>query len=298
MNKVLSVCLSVTVVLAPVASRADSLLEKIATSILADQFGIDTREVLYVRDQSHLPVWELGPVFQGSYYFHRSPNEVWRLRNQGLGWGEIAHRMGMHPGTFNKLRKQGAFDRDRFWTDSYSRRFGYNDSEVLHRKAGSLEDVLGAIVIGKLSNRDPREVYNQQQTVRSWNSVADKYHVRFEDWQRVSRSSGKTSIRNWVPRETAKSSPGNSAFGHDKAAHGNPHGGPPGKEKHKSSLEEKGGGKGKGQRKGNGQGKGHGHADDNGRDDGHGEGRGKGKSNGSEHGQGNGHGNGNGKHGG
>ena len=170
------------------ASRADGLLEKIAMTVLADKFGIDTREVVVLREQTNLPVYDLAPIYEGAHYFGQRPSTVWKLRNQGMGWGQIANSVGMHPGTFNKLRKQGAFDRDRFWTRSYQDRFSVPAERVsvLHKRGGSLEDVLGAIVVGKLSNQDPRLVYDQFQTQRSWTSLTSNHNVRLEDWRRVS----------------------------------------------------------------------------------------------------------------
>ena len=136
-------------------SRADSLLEKIAMVVLADKFGIDTREVSSFQQQTNLSVYELAPIYEGSYYFKQKPTTVWQLRNQGLGWGEIAHRVGMQPGQFNKLRNQGAFDQDRFWSNSFQERFDVpsQQGQVVRQRGGTFEDVLGVIVVGKLTNR-------------------------------------------------------------------------------------------------------------------------------------------------
>lgn len=187
-HKVLLVALVAGLLSVPTLSRADSLLERIAMAVLADKFGINTQEVIGLREQTQLPVYELAPIYEGSHYFKQKPSTVWQLRNQGLGWGQIAQRVGMHPGTFNKLRKQGAFDRDRFWETSYQERFNVPTQrvEVIRKAGGTLEDVLGAIIIGKLTRQDPSTVYNQYQTQRSWTTITSASNVRFEDWRRVS----------------------------------------------------------------------------------------------------------------
>ena len=190
MNKTKPIALALIAGLASLSSvaRAESVLERIATVILAEKFGIDTREVDIFRSQSNVDVYELAPVYEGAHYFHRTPSQVWQLRNQGMGWGQIAHRVGMHPGTFNKLRKQGAFDQDRFWVNSYRERFGVPTErvEVIRRSGGTLQDVLGAILVGKLTKQDPRDVYDQYKTERSWGTVFDRNDVRPDQWRRIS----------------------------------------------------------------------------------------------------------------
>ncbi len=185
---VLCLALATGLVAMSASTRADSLLEKIATVILADKFGIDTREVVDFRQQTQLSPYELAPVYQGAYYFKQKPSTVWQLRKQGLGWGQIAQRLGMHPGTFNKLRNQGAFDQDRFWKNSYQDRFGVSTQrvDVMRKQGGTLENVLGAIIVGKLTKTDPRRIYDQYQTQQSWTTITNNNNVRFDQWQRVS----------------------------------------------------------------------------------------------------------------
>lgn len=173
--------------LAP-GAQAQSLLEKIATTVLADKFGIDTRDVVVLHDRVGGSVYDLAPYYEMSHYGRTSPSRVYELRRSGLGWGQVAHKIGMHPGTFNKLRKQGAFDRDRFWTSNYRDRFGVQEQQitVLRRSGGSLEDVLGAIILGKLSKQNPQNIYDQFQTDRSWTTVSTRYNAPLTDWRRVS----------------------------------------------------------------------------------------------------------------
>lgn len=250
-------------------ARADSLLEKIATVILADKFGIDNREVVVLREQTNLPVYQLAPIYEGAYYFKRSPSTIWQLRNQGLGWGEIAHRVGMHPGTFNKLRKQGAFDRDRFWTTSYQDRFGVPTQriEVMRKSGGSLEDVLGAIIVGKLTKTDPSQVYDRFQTERSWTTISNTSNVRFEDWRRVSTpvrtryvivdtSKSKTKIKGKWNQDDHGKSKGKGSLGKGKG--GGPEKGVAGKGKGGGPDKGQGKGNSKGGSKGNSKGKGKG----------------------------------------
>lgn len=172
--------------LAP-GAQAQSLLEKIATTVLADKFGIDNREVIVLRERTGGTVYDLAPYYEMSHYGRTSPSRVYELRRSGLGWGQVAHKIGMHPGTFNKLRKQGAFDRDRFWTNNYRDRFGVQEQQitVLRRSGGSLEDVLGAIVLGKLTRQSPQTIYDQFKTDQSWTTISTRYNAPLTDWRRI-----------------------------------------------------------------------------------------------------------------
>lgn len=261
---VLSVTLGL-LTLAP-SAKADTLLEKIAATVLADQFGIDTRDVIVMRDRSGGSIYDLSPYYEMSYYGRSSPSSIWALRNQGLGWGQVAQRIGMHPGTFNKLRKNGAFDRDRFWTDRYRTRFGVTDQQitVLRRSGGSLEDILGAIVIGKLTRQSPQLIYDRYRTDRSWSTVSTYYKAPLKDWRRVV-----------VPVKTVYRLPSKS----------------------NSGVRDRGEGVGKGKSQGASHGKGHGVAK-GGPPSGHGLGNSKSKGQGNGGGNGNGNGNGKGKGGG
>lgn len=132
-------------------ARADAELDRVITTLLAEQFGISTKEVATAHSSSKMSWEDLGTVYSASHYGHTRADTVWRLRNQGLGWGEVAHRIGMQPSTFNKLRKQGAFDSDKVWDNVLSNRFDVPVSEVraVRQRSPSLQDTIGSIVVGR-----------------------------------------------------------------------------------------------------------------------------------------------------
>lgn len=171
---------------APVSVRSETLLEKVLTVVIADRFGIDTREVIEIRRDSRLGYPELGGLLSGSYHMNAQAREVARLRRQGLGWGQIAHRIGMHPGQFNKLRNAGAFDTSRSWSGALSQRFGVREDEIIRvqRTAGRLEDVVAAVILAKATGRSPQQVYDAYKTVKDWDRLEDRYNVRLADWER------------------------------------------------------------------------------------------------------------------
>lgn len=261
MRKLLSFGLAAGFLAVSATSHADSLLEKIAVAVLADKFGIDTRQVIILQEQTHLPVYELAPIYEGAHYFKCSPSTVWQLRRQGLGWGQIAHKVGMHPGTFNKLRNQGAFDRDRFWATSYRERFAVPTERVvvIQKAGGTLEDVLASILIGKLTNKEPSQVYDQFRTQRTtWTTIATNSNVQFESWRRIAVPV-KTRYVIVEPKEKSVP-PGHRSDerGNGNASHKDAQDKPKGKSSGNGNGKGKGDGNGRGHGNGNGHGKGHG----------------------------------------
>lgn len=255
-STILGIGIAMSLSSVPVQAQSDNVLERIAVAVLADKFGIDTREVIVLQQQTRLPVYELPPILEGAYYFRQRPTTVWQLRQQGLGWGQIAQRVGMHPGQFNKLRKAGAFDHDRFWSTSYRERFGVPDTQVLilRQRGGTLEDVLASIIIGKLTNKSPQEVYNRYTVDQSWVTIASSQDVRFEQWRRVSvpvRTPYRIVTATYPARDDYDSKKGNSSksggwqnSGKDSGDHSKKHGGDSKKDRGKGNGKSKGKGKG------------------------------------------------------
>src|SRR5258708_4657523 len=80
-----------------VQARAQNPFDKIALGILVDKYGIDIHIATGFQSRYHQSVYEAAPLYSTCYYTHRPVDDVWKLRQQGLGWGQIAHRLGMNP---------------------------------------------------------------------------------------------------------------------------------------------------------------------------------------------------------
>lgn len=176
----------------PTFARADNVLERIATEILADRFGIDVQDILGTRRETREDVWDLGPVYSMSRYSNRDANEVQRLRASGMGWGQIAKQIGMHPGTFNKLRNQGYFDREPFWDDVMRRRYSLSQQDIsgIRKRGAKLEDILGSVIIGKATGKSPSSVYDRYRTIKNWDKTASYYKFDLDNWERVGKKVG------------------------------------------------------------------------------------------------------------
>jgi hypothetical protein len=231
----------------PVSAKAQSVVDQIAATVLAEKFGIPVRDVFGVSRSSQLDVFDLPPLFSIARQTRRSTNDVWRLRNEGLGWGEIAHRLGMHPGTFNKLRKQGAFDRDTFWSSVYRDRYHVSNADLMaiQRRGGSQRDMLPAVIIARQSRISPLSVYDRYRKNGDWDKTAVSYKVNLHKNGKSSSGHSVNTMRSTDRHGSTKSSGGHMGSGsHTDVMHG------------KGSSKGKGGGSDKGQGHGKGHGKG------------------------------------------
>lgn len=68
-------------------------------------FGLETHVVPYYRTEQHMPLPEILTAMYLSRLAGADHHIVVGRRSQGHGWGRMAKDMGIHPGTFNKLRK-------------------------------------------------------------------------------------------------------------------------------------------------------------------------------------------------
>jgi len=82
-----------------------------AAIVIADAVGLDPMALIREVRPYGVTVYETAPAWVIVHECHKPFDVVYREHRRGKGWGQIAHDMGMHPGTYNKLRKSGAFDR-------------------------------------------------------------------------------------------------------------------------------------------------------------------------------------------
>jgi hypothetical protein len=206
----------------PAMSPAQSDLELIAAQLLGDRLGIDWEDIWQIARSPQEDVWDMAPEYVMSEYGDEPYPTVHRMRESGLGWGEIAHRIGMHPGTFNKLRQQGYFDRDEFWDDVCSRRYGIPESELdaIRRRGARNPDVLSTVIICRSSGRKPSEVYDNYRKSRSWNTTAKMYHTSFSNWRKAATPVkwDRPTSHSSSAKSTSKVTKGKSTASHGKSA--------------------------------------------------------------------------------
>ncbi len=248
----------------PAMSRAENPLDQIALKLLGEKFGIDSKQATGFLGRSNVNVYDAAPLYSTSHHTHHPVEEVQDLRQQGLGWGQIAQRLGMHPGTFNKLRKSGAFDRDAIWGSIYKERYGVRESDLaaIRRRGGSMRDALPACIIARGSRTSPATVYTRYKRDGDWERTASSYKVDLRNHSKYARKSASPKRITPVSVGTGK--------GHEKIkarAHRSDHGKPSDSGKGLGKSHGKGHGavratvSGKAKAHDKGVGKGHGHSD-------------------------------------
>lgn len=225
--------------------NSSSLVNVAAAVVLAKVLGVDVNLVLNDSRSYGIPVYEQGPVWYIAHECHRPVPTVWELRRRGMGWGEIAHQMGIHPGTFNKMRKRGEFDR--FWPAMASNCGVSGTSWDGYRRRGvSDRDIIVAVGVSGGNGRNIDHVISKRRSSGYWDVPG--------------RGKVKASSATAPHGKGHATSNGKSGESHGKGAsgsksHGNGHG-TVGKTKGGGKGKGVGGGKTKGGSHGNGKGNG------------------------------------------
>ena len=101
------------------ASAQNSLLAKIsldhklttteaaAAVLIGSALGIKVEWVIGASRDAGVHLHNIGPAIVISHHSGYSLHDVLRQKPKGEGWGNVAKRLGMHLGTFNKMRVKG-----------------------------------------------------------------------------------------------------------------------------------------------------------------------------------------------
>lgn len=231
MKKILIIALlTATAIPAFSQSFADKLMSRYKVNYgdavllggLARDFGLHDSVIFDMRNRYGYNDNDMLTALTLQRYGRRDRDDIYAMRRKGMGWGQIAHAIGMHPGDFNKARKSGKFGSDRdVYDDMWSNRFD--------RKGRSSGDVGWARGKG-VSYRD---AYIADQIARARGSnfkdLVTTFH-RAPNWTSVSRAVKATPSK----KNDKKGSNDNKAKGKDDKS----------KDKSKSKGKSKGKGKG------------------------------------------------------
>lgn len=146
-----------------------SATEAAAAVLIADALKLDATFVISTGRNTGAPLVALGPAFVLSRECGRPVGDIWRLRRQGKGWGVIAKEMGMHPGTFNKMRRNGDFDRNA-WVVLAEKRYSYRDDDFrgLEKQGLGRGDVITAVVISGGDRSKMKSAVSDYKRDKSW----------------------------------------------------------------------------------------------------------------------------------
>ncbi len=193
-------------------ASAQSILETIAKEIIAAKFGISKSEVSRILTASRLSLNDVAPILSASSNGQVRPDTVWKLRRKGLGWSQVAQRIGMHPGTFNKLRVAGAFDSGKIWSNALTNKFAVTGSDIaaVQKRGASPQDTIAAILIAKASYRTTPIVYEEFRKAGKWELIRRKNDVDFSNWKNYTKAQspvegqGKPMGRRNAPKNNSK----------------------------------------------------------------------------------------------
>lgn len=190
---VATACLAIT----QSALAADDWVERLGVALLSKQLGIDPELVLGTCRTNRVTVYEYAPVFVLYKSSKRNPNEIMRLRRSGLGWGEIAKRLGMHPGTFNQMRVRGDFETDRYWSSVVRDRCALSDREIFRLRSNGLDwPELSAIAyVAREAGVKPDKVLSRWELDKDWGKVRGHFKVGSEFGKSKSASSSNSPRR-------------------------------------------------------------------------------------------------------
>ena len=193
-------------------------LETVAGMLLAEKLGIDPQIISGLLGGSgglggDSSLFDLAPALALQRQApSRSIDSIVGLRNQGLGWGAVANRIGVPPSTYGRLHSSGQLDNNSLWRDTVEDELHLSSSTVsrLRSMGFSWRDIVSTTLISRESGRPLSEVANRYRSDRDWSRVANRYGVsRQEIVGRVSSWRSRRSVPTvWTRNSTRWAPPG------------------------------------------------------------------------------------------
>ena len=185
--KKLAILVLASVVAVPAMSQsfADKLVnqyrvgydEAVLLGGLARDFGISDSNIFDLRNRYGYRNDDMINALYVNKYGRTNWDDIHRMRQSGMGWGQIAHQIGMHPGQFNKMRKDQRWKSDRdmaddLWRDRFNKK-GSRSSDVdwARNQGFSYRDAYVADQIARANNSRFPTVLNRYRQSRSWDSA-------------------------------------------------------------------------------------------------------------------------------
>lgn len=214
-------------------------------SAIGSFFGLQKEAVSGLRDRHRLSIADSILTMYLARVGGLDHDRVAGLRSQGHGWGRIAQKLGIHPGTFNKMRKglnPGKASKKDFeeaalgWFGATYHGVPPKDIEQWRRRGHSLPEVFIALNLAARSGKGVGYFLGQRRQGRNWHAIAAANGLSDSDLKQAVPPKGGKEFRG---KKEGPGKPGGKGKGE-----GAPGGGP-GK-----GQKEGGGPKGKGKGKG------------------------------------------------
>lgn len=224
--------------------------EALMAAGVASLLGFDTHVVLYYHDAVRLPYPAVVTSLLLARVCGADHHRITAWRTRGHGCGRIAKDLGVHPGTFNMLRK--GLDVGRVSDDEFERlvmrwyisqHYGVAPDRVYGWERGG-QPFLGIVIaldLGAKSHRPVSDLFSARKRLPSWHAVADRVGVGKSTRMRAQPPRGGREYRAKAPR--AGKGPGAAVGPRERGAPGQAKAGTG---KSKGEVKGKKGGKGGG----------------------------------------------------
>jgi hypothetical protein len=133
-----------------------SPLEAAAAIVIGDALGINVESLVQTQRTTNTSFGTLGPAMVISRDTGQSLDYVLQNKPKGEGWGNVAKRLGMHPGAFNKMRAKGGTFENQVWMNMLHSKYQFPESEYSRVKRQGLTDLETVLAVVKSEGRrDP-----------------------------------------------------------------------------------------------------------------------------------------------
>jgi len=187
---------------------------------LAAFFGADVHVVVPL-----YPAWSIHDIVLILALHHDSHRDIGYIiglrHRHGWGWGEIAHRLGVHPGAFNQQRvwakKQDRAVGEGLLVRAMAGHWGVPERDVRAMRARSYpaRDIALAANIAAQSGKPLGDVLKARASKQSWKQVAGRFGMDSSQLARPAKAKGRSG-----PPAKAQPAPGKAAGQSPAAAKG------------------------------------------------------------------------------
>lgn len=159
-----------------------SLGEALLIGAIGSFFGLDTKVVATYHHRQRLCFSHIVLMMYLARRAGCDHHHVAALRSRGHGWGRIAKDLGIHPGTFNKMRKglapgrggDKAFEESALiWFLATYHGASHNDVRRYKDRGHSLPDIFIALDFSSKSGKGPGDLLAHRNRAKSWHRVAN-----------------------------------------------------------------------------------------------------------------------------
>ena len=173
---------------------------------LAAFFGADVHVVVPL-----YPAWSIHDIVLILALHHDSHRDIGYIiglrHRHGWGWGEIAHRLGVHPGAFNQQR---------VWAKKQDRAVGEGLLvRAMRARSYPARDIALAANIAAQSGKPLGDVLKARASKQSWKQVAGRFGMDSSQLARPAKAKGRSG-----PPAKAQPAPGKAAGQSPAAAKG------------------------------------------------------------------------------